>query len=1120
MNKTDLTREYLLYGVPILRKYWKKANIPELYKVYKKPIKFFTMFNLNLSKKEHKKAFTLSTSEIYIFSCLNRAYRYLIFKYLIDSHSGILSNFFNRLKKYNDNLRKILEVFVKIFPGKPFLEPTTTTEKYLEKIYFDDKEQSYILCDIILLHLAELNPATDKLKPLFYSKTFYKSSYYQNLINSIFFEFENTPTFTTTGIASNLKELLLAPIKHNSQSLYAQLLFIVQNFGYLLPPEIYSEALLSLDLYKEENSKREIVKSNTEVIEFNSTDTHDHYPEPELFTPDKEWMANIVLIAKMVYVWLYQLSKKYNREISRLDQIPDGELDQFANWGINAIWLIGVWKRSPASQKIKHLTGNKDAIASAYSLYDYEIAEDLGGYDALLNFKERAAKRGIRLASDMVPNHTGIYSEWILRHPEWFIQTDEPPYTNYKFTGENLSFSPDVAIFIEDGYWTKTDAAVVFKHIDNRTGKIRYIYHGNDGTSTPWNDTAQLNYLLPEVRDAVIKTIIKVARLFPIIRFDAAMTLTKRHYQRLWFPQPGHGGAIPSRSHFSMTKQEFDNKMPNEFWREVVDTVSETVPDTLLLAEAFWLMEGYFVRTLGMHRVYNSAFMNMIKMEENSKYRKTIKNVIEFDPEILKRFVNFMNNPDEQTAIEQFGKEKKYFGAAVMLVTMPGLPMFGHGQIEGFKEKYGMEYKRCYWDEQIDYELVMEHEKRIFPLLKKRHIFSGSEHFVLYDFYAGEHVDENVFVYSNMFHNERAIVVYHNKFASTKGWFKTSTPFRKNGMTPNLIRKSIGEALKLKSDSDCFYVFKNYSNNLYYIKNSKQLCEQGFYLELDAYDYHVFMEFEEIIDDEEKTWKQLHDYLNGMGDENIFDLHKTIKFGNVLEMLKSLIIEIPNIIENILDIEVKRHNEKVEIKKIYIDLICELKSKKLISESQVEVIENDHFKLINFLKFLQKHKRLFNIYVKDKKNSYYLFSLSVIKDLLEKLGLFSSEHDTIGLIRYLERTGSLPTNGLTVKELFKIISKSNFFTIKDEARYYDKLLSFFGEKEVKNYIKAHHHDNTEWFHKESFEELISYFLLNTTRKTLNNHTPEVSMGAIIKRLTKLLLSATKANYRLIETFSI
>ena len=73
-------------------------------------------------------------------------------------------------------------------------------------------------------------------------------------------------------------------------------------------------------------------------------------------------------------------------------------------------------------------------------------------------------------------------------------------------------------------------------------------------------------------------------------------------------------------------------------------------------------MEGYFVRTLGMHRVYNSAFMNMLRDEENAKYRSVIKNTLEFDPDIMKRYVNFMSNPDERTAIDQFGKGDKCFG--------------------------------------------------------------------------------------------------------------------------------------------------------------------------------------------------------------------------------------------------------------------------------------------------------------------------------------------------------------------------------------------------------------------------------------------------------------------------
>src|SRR5205085_3050024 len=249
--------------------------------------------------------------------------------------------------------------------------------------------------------------------------------------------------------------------------------------------------------------------------------------------------------------------------------------------------------------------------------------------------------------------------------------------------GPDVSNDSRTEIKIEDHYYNRTDAAVTFMRRDRWSGDTRFVYHGNDGTSFPWNDTAQLNYLKPEVREAVIQTILHVARQFPIIRFDAAMTLTKKHYQRLWYPEPGTGAAIPSRSEYGLTKAQFDAAMPQEFWREVVDRVAREAPGTLLLAEAFWLLEGYFVRTLGMHRVYNSAFMHMLRDEDNAGYRRVMKDTLEFDPRVLQRFVDFMTNPDERPAAEQYGTGDQAFAVATLLATLPGLPMLGHGPVAG-----------------------------------------------------------------------------------------------------------------------------------------------------------------------------------------------------------------------------------------------------------------------------------------------------------------------------------------------------------------------------------------------------------------------------------------------------
>ena len=183
--------------------------------------------------------------------------------------------------------------------------------------------------------------------------------------------------------------------------------------------------------------------------------------------------------------------------------------------GMTGLWLIGLWERSTASQTIKRLRGNADAVASAYSLKDYAIAADLGGEDAYVDLRNRAAKAGLRLASDMVPNHMGIDSNWVIEHPEWFLARPESPFPVYSFEGPDLSTDSRVEIKIEDHYYDQTDAAVVFRLRHHRDGSTRFMYHGNDGTTFAWNDTAQLDYSKEAVREHVIQVILDVARPLP-----------------------------------------------------------------------------------------------------------------------------------------------------------------------------------------------------------------------------------------------------------------------------------------------------------------------------------------------------------------------------------------------------------------------------------------------------------------------------------------------------------------------------------------------------------------------------------------------------------------------------
>ncbi len=812
-------------------------------------------------------------------------------------------------------LDTMLLTFVEHFPGQSVMRGEETPRQWLNGKTGNMSHRAAALEELLLLWSANRNEAFKKFEELFEDKPLAEKTVYRQVTQELPQYFATRPLIPVEGAkAISLFDLLRAPVSGAPASLSEQLALIRRLWRPLLGDSMDRLLMMGGEVLREEelaiwmqfNPDASRVRTAAEEAARRRRETGtqqwpsivsesqvpvfgDPAHEYEKFSPDTAWMPNTVLIAKSTYVWLAQLSKQHGRHIHRLDQIPDEELATLAHRGINSLWLIGVWERSRASKTIKQLCGNQDAVASAYSLFDYKIAEDLGGEAAYITLRDRCYHHGMRLASDMVPNHMGIDSPWVIEHPEWFISRPESPYPAYSFNGPDLSNDSRVEIKIEDHYFEQSDAAVVFQRRDKWTGDTRFIYHGNDGTSFPWNDTAQLDYLNPTVREQVIQTILHVARLFPVIRFDAAMTLAKRHFHRLWFPGPGSSGAIPSRAEYSMSQAEFNKHMPHEFWREVVDRVAAEVPGTLLLAEAFWLMEGYFVRTLGMHRVYNSAFMNMMRDEKNAEYRSVIKNTLEFDPDIMKRYVNFMSNPDERTAIDQFGKGDKCFGVTALMATLPGLPMFGHGQIEGFTEKYGMEYQRPRYDETPDHWLIERHEREIAPLLKRRWVFAESHNFLLYDFFEPSgSVDENVFAYSNRTGNERALVVYNNHYGEAHGTIHNSAAYADKA-TSQLRQRRIGDGLGFAEDSGAILAYRDALTGLEYLRRANEFADRGLTFHMNAYQCHVFMDWHERWATAEKPWDRLCDQLNGRGVPSLEDELVDMELQPMYQSVRSLL---------------------------------------------------------------------------------------------------------------------------------------------------------------------------------------------------------------------------------------
>jgi len=1090
---------------------------------------------------------------------LHEIFHFMIRYYEEKENPGVFNRGVAYLKsKLGENLDKVLIEFVNQFPPLDVYKDIITATDYLKGNTGTKSNKEIILEEIILLSIENINPATIQLKEFYDDSQLVNNTDYKNLITETEKFFEKEKPLASVSLITFLR----SPILSSPNSILEQFDYILKQWGiYIL--DIFGNRLLTgkdiiyedsklfmhhgggekatppVPTYEFDRDYFEMLKAKLAAgLKLSDAESRFYNAETEQFTEDIDWMPKVVMIAKNVYVWLFQLSKKYQHTITRLDQIPDEELNILAKWNFNSLWLIGIWERSSASKKIKIFTGNPEAAASAYSLYDYVIAAELGGEEAFLNLKHRAWERGIRLASDMVPNHTGIYSKWVIEKPEYFIQTSQPPYPSYQFNGPNLSDDERIHVRIEDKYYSRSDAAVVFQRVDTWSGDVRYIYHGNDGTNMPWNDTAQLNLLIPEVRESLIQTIMHVARKTPIIRFDAAMTLAKKHFQRLWFPEPGLGGDVPSRSDHALTRAEFDKAMPVEFWREVVDRINAEMPNTLLLAEAFWLMEGYFVRTLGMHRVYNSAFMHMLMKEENEKYKLLIKNTLEFNPEILKRYVNFMSNPDEETAVNQFGKGDKFFGVTVVMCTLPGLPMFAHGQIEGYSEKYGMEYKRSYYDEFTDDHLVWRHEREIFPLAQKRYIFSQVHNFELYDLIDDfGNINDNVFAYSNNVNSERSLIIYNNSYTACKGTINYSS--NKINSSGELSNKKLSDALGMRREPNFYYIYRDYSTNLEYIRSAHDVFNSGLYAVLGGYQYNAFLEFREVYDHTGAYYK-LTNFLNGRGVLSIESAKNELHLSEVHTALRKLVS--PYNLDRFESLLTSEKFDSKEVKQVYSDLagdityfVNELNNIKHIPVDSKEIVKNAEedvkasrnvISMLNKLDTKKKNTGWFN----NAKSSVTIFGengKSINRDLLlpliilrniaqddiDDLPGFGSLFNRIMMNRIIQEV--LENKGMQNPELGSKIFLLKALSVIKRTDYDSPvalLKDIASQTETSELIGLHDFKGVRYFNKENFNIIMDWYLTFAAIASEKSKSVSVTASKVIKAKEKSFTDKFKSLY--------
>jgi Alpha amylase, catalytic domain len=356
-----------------------------------------------------------------------------------------------------------------------------------------------------------------------------------------------------------------------------------------------------------------------------------------------KWISYPTLYEINTWVWLSELSQTAGKPVD-LRSVPADEWDRIAEYGFHAVWLMGVWERSPAGIAIanqnKNLVdefrrvlpdfGPQDNVGSAYCVRCFIVDSHLGGPVGLAVARRELGSRGMKLLLDFVPNHVASDHPWVGDHPEYFIQGH----------AEDARNDPES-----------------FTEIHGRVFAC-----GRDPFFPAWRDVLQLNAFEQGLRNAAIDTVSGIAAQCDGVRCDMSMLLLNHIFERTW---GGRAGQRP----------------PTEYWADVIPAVKRANPNFLFMAEAYWDLE-WELQQLGFDFCYDKRLYDRLEHEKAESVRLHLCADLSYQKKLLR----FLENHDEPRAAATFSPAQER-AAAVTIASLPGARLFHEGQLEGRKAK-------------------------------------------------------------------------------------------------------------------------------------------------------------------------------------------------------------------------------------------------------------------------------------------------------------------------------------------------------------------------------------------------------------------------------------------------
>ena len=341
-------------------------------------------------------------------------------------------------------------------------------------------------------------------------------------------------------------------------------------------------------------------------------------------------------------VWLTELSQTLGRAAT-LDDIPDAELDRLAALGFDWVWLLSVWQTGPAAQAISRANPewcrefaetlpdlkDEDIAGSGFAIQSYNVHRELGGAASLAGLRQRLQIRGLKLMLDFVPNHMAPDHPWIDEHPDYFVHGSEA----------DLARSPRN-----------------YCRVQTKNGLLLLAY-GRDPYFDGWPDTLQLNYGNPELQQAMIGELNRIAEQCDGVRCDMAMLVLPDVFESTW------------------------GMRADLFWPKAIESVRHKHPNFQFMAEVYWDRE-WTMQQQGFDFTYDKRLYDRLREGHIRPVREHFHAGLDFQ----NRMARFLENHDEPRTAATFSHEV-HEAAAVVTFLSPGLRFFHQGQFVGRKKR-------------------------------------------------------------------------------------------------------------------------------------------------------------------------------------------------------------------------------------------------------------------------------------------------------------------------------------------------------------------------------------------------------------------------------------------------